>query len=57
MKTADSSEVSAKAKQRGIPQGGTLGSGNYFLEIQVVREIYDPEELLHSALLPSRSAA
>ena len=43
MKGADSSEVSAKAKQRGIPQGGTLGSGNHFLEIQVVREIYDPE--------------
>jgi len=43
MKAADSSEVSAKAKQRGIPQGGTLGSGNHFLEIQIVREIYDPE--------------
>jgi tRNA-splicing ligase RtcB len=42
MKTADSSAVSAKAKQRGIPQGGTLGSGNHFLEIQVVREIFDP---------------
>jgi tRNA-splicing ligase RtcB len=41
MKTADSSAVSAKAKQRGIPQGGTLGSGNHFLEIQVVREIFD----------------
>ena len=43
MKQADSSQVSAKAKQRGIPQGGTLGSGNHFLELQVVREIYDPE--------------
>jgi len=42
MKTADSRSVSAKAKQRGIPQGGTLGSGNHFLEIQVVREIFDP---------------
>jgi tRNA-splicing ligase RtcB len=42
MKQADSSHVSAKAKQRGIPQGGTLGSGNHFLELQVVREIYDP---------------
>lgn len=41
MKEADSSAVSAKAKQRGIPQGGTLGSGNHFLEIQVVSEIYD----------------
>ena len=43
MKTADSRSVSAKAKQRGIPQGGTLGSGNHFLEIQEVREIFDPE--------------
>jgi tRNA-splicing ligase RtcB len=41
MREADSSAVSAKAKQRGIPQGGTLGSGNHFLEIQVVSEIYD----------------
>jgi tRNA-splicing ligase RtcB len=43
MKQADSSAVSAKAKQRGVPQGGTLGSGNHFLELQVVREIYDAE--------------
>ncbi len=43
MKQADSTQVSAKAKQRGVPQGGTLGSGNHFLEMQVVREIYDPE--------------
>jgi tRNA-splicing ligase RtcB (3'-phosphate/5'-hydroxy nucleic acid ligase) len=42
MKEADSSAVSVKAKQRGIPQGGTLGSGNHFLEIQVVSEIFDP---------------
>jgi tRNA-splicing ligase RtcB (3'-phosphate/5'-hydroxy nucleic acid ligase) len=43
MKQAESHAVSPKAKQRGIPQGGTLGSGNHFLELQVVREIYDPE--------------
>jgi tRNA-splicing ligase RtcB (3'-phosphate/5'-hydroxy nucleic acid ligase) len=42
MKGADTKAVSAKARQRGIPQGGTLGSGNHFLEIQVVREIFDP---------------
>jgi tRNA-splicing ligase RtcB len=41
MESADSRALSAKAKQRGIPQGGTLGSGNHFLEIQVVREIFD----------------
>jgi len=42
MKLADSRVVSAKAKQRGVPQGGTLGSGNHFLEMQVVSEIFDP---------------
>jgi tRNA-splicing ligase RtcB len=41
MKAADPGAVSMKAKKRGIPQSGTLGSGNHFLEIQVVREIYD----------------
>jgi tRNA-splicing ligase RtcB len=38
---ADPDEVSAKAKTRGTPQSGTLGSGNHFLEVQVVHEIYD----------------
>jgi tRNA-splicing ligase RtcB len=42
MKEADPRTLSTKAKQRGIPQGGTLGSGNHFLEVQVVREIFDP---------------
>ncbi len=32
---ADSSKVSDKAKQRGINQLGTLGSGNHYLEVQV----------------------
>ena len=38
---ADPDKVSVKAKNRGAPQSGTLGSGNHFLEIQVVDEIYD----------------
>jgi tRNA-splicing ligase RtcB (3'-phosphate/5'-hydroxy nucleic acid ligase) len=42
MAQADAGAVSAKAKQRGMPQGGTLGAGNHFLEIQAVKEIYDP---------------
>ncbi|MCU0629382.1 MAG: RtcB family protein [Methanoregulaceae archaeon] len=41
MKMAETKAVSQKARQRGIPQGGTLGSGNHFLELQVVREVYD----------------
>jgi tRNA-splicing ligase RtcB len=38
---ADSSEVSEKAKQRGLSQVGSLGAGNHFLEIQKVEEIFD----------------
>jgi len=41
LKGADPDQVSQKAKTRGVPQLGTLGSGNHFLEIEVVREIYD----------------
>ncbi len=41
LKGANPNKVSARAKQRGVPQSGTLGSGNHFLEVQVVREIYD----------------
>jgi len=41
MKGANPDKVSARAKKRGAPQSGTLGSGNHFLEVQVVREIYD----------------
>ncbi|MDD2439241.1 MAG: RtcB family protein [Methanosarcinaceae archaeon] len=37
------SEVSAKARKRGKPQFGTLGSGNHFLEVQCVDELYEPE--------------
>lgn len=34
-------QVSARAKNRGLPQMGTLGAGNHYAEIQVVEEIYD----------------
>lgn len=40
---ADPAAVSARAKERGLPQLGTLGSGNHFLEIQYVEEIHDPD--------------
>jgi len=42
MKGADPAQVSAKAKQRGAPQLGTLGAGNHFLEVEVVEEVYEP---------------
>lgn len=43
MEGADPSKVSSTAKKRGMPQLGSLGSGNHFLEVQVVDQIYDPE--------------
>ncbi len=41
---ADPGQVSARAVSRGLDQLGTLGSGNHYLEIQVVRPdgIHDP---------------
>ncbi len=41
MDGADPSRVSKRARERGLRQLGTLGSGNHFLEIQYVDEIYD----------------
>jgi tRNA-splicing ligase RtcB len=43
MEGADPEQVSAKAKQRGAPQLGTLGAGNHFIEVGVVDEVYEPE--------------
>lgn len=40
---ADPREVSDRAKERGRPQLGTIGSGNHFLEIQYVESIVEPE--------------
>jgi tRNA-splicing ligase RtcB len=40
---ADASTISDRAKNRGRDQIGTLGSGNHFLEIQRVEEIFDEE--------------
>lgn len=43
MDDADAEKVSDKAKKRGIPQLGSLGSGNHFLEVQRIDEIFDHE--------------
>lgn len=40
---ADPDAVSDKALERGRDQCGTLGSGNHFLEVQVVEEVFDEE--------------
>lgn len=39
LEDADPGKVSERAKERGRPQIGTLGSGNHFLEIQYVERI------------------
>ncbi len=39
---ADPAKVGDRARERGLNQLGTLGSGNHFLEIQRVEEIFDP---------------
>lgn len=38
---ADPESVSDTARRRGAPQLGSLGSGNHFLEIQQVQQIFD----------------
>ncbi|MFA3782459.1 RtcB family protein [Melioribacteraceae bacterium 4301-Me] len=44
LKDADPSNVSEKAIERGLDQAGTLGSGNHFLEVDIVEEIFDREK-------------
>jgi tRNA-splicing ligase RtcB len=41
MAGADPAAVSERAILRGRPQLGTLGSGNHFLEVDLVEEVYD----------------
>jgi len=43
MEGADPKHVSERAKSRGMPQLGSLGAGNHFLEVQVVDEIFNKE--------------
>ncbi|MBU1878915.1 MAG: RtcB family protein, partial [Chloroflexi bacterium] len=43
MNDADAGAVSPRAKKRGQGQLGTLGSGNHFIEVEVVDQIFDVE--------------
>ncbi len=43
MEGADPGNVSEKAKKRQFKQVGTLGSGNHYLEVQFVDQIFDQE--------------
>lgn len=56
MEGADSSKISKKAIQRGLNQVGTLGSGNHYLEIQVVKEenIFDHELAKKFGIFPNQ---
>jgi tRNA-splicing ligase RtcB len=51
---ADPDCVSARAIERGGPQLGTLGSGNHFVEIGYVEEIYDRKIADVFGLYPNR---
>lgn len=51
---ADPELVSPRAKERGKSQLGSLGSGNHFLEIQRVDEVFDPALAKAFGLEPGR---
>ena len=51
---ANPDKVSERAFERGAPQLGTLGSGNHFLEVQYVDQIYDPEAAEALGLFPGQ---
>jgi tRNA-splicing ligase RtcB len=52
---ADPEAVSVVAKKRGRDQLGTLGSGNHFLEIDEVTEIFDKETAAAFGLFPGQA--
>ncbi|HOO62613.1 MAG TPA: RtcB family protein [Synergistaceae bacterium] len=52
LKGALPSAISERAKERGKAQLGTLGSGNHFLEIQEVAEIFDSSEAAKMGIEP-----
>jgi tRNA-splicing ligase RtcB len=56
LREADPEAVSPRARTRGADQLGTLGSGNHFLELDEVAEIYDPEAAEAFGLAPGRVA-
>ena len=49
---ADPQAVSERARERGADQLGTLGSGNHFLELDVVAEVFDEPAALAFGLVP-----
>jgi tRNA-splicing ligase RtcB len=53
---ADPSAVSERARARGADQLGTLGSGNHFLEVDRIAEVYDAEVAEAFGLVPGQVA-
>jgi tRNA-splicing ligase RtcB len=51
---ADPDAVSHKAYERGRDQLGTLGSGNHFLEAQIVEQLYDEQAANALGLFPGQ---
>jgi tRNA-splicing ligase RtcB len=51
---AEPGQVSERARQRGSNQAGTLGSGNHFVEVEYVDEIYDAEVAAVLGLRPGQ---
>jgi tRNA-splicing ligase RtcB len=54
MKQAKSSVISDKALGRGLPQLGSLGSGNHFLDVHVVDELIDEKKAEKFGLFQSQ---
>jgi tRNA-splicing ligase RtcB (3'-phosphate/5'-hydroxy nucleic acid ligase) len=52
--SADPDAVSARARQRGADQVGTLGGGNHFLEVDRVAEVYAPDAAEAFGLFPGQ---
>ncbi|MDH3244972.1 MAG: RtcB family protein [Saprospiraceae bacterium] len=54
LKPADHTKVSNQAKKRGHDQLGTIGSGNHFVEVDRIDEIYDEEAARAFGLFPDQ---
>jgi tRNA-splicing ligase RtcB len=51
---ADPSNISEMARKRGLPQFGTLGAGNHFLEVQRVEKIIDEKTAKAFGIFPDQ---
>ncbi|TMK98278.1 MAG: RtcB family protein [Actinobacteria bacterium] len=54
---ADPSAVSQRARERGRDQLGTMGSGNHFVELQRVEDIFDSRAAAGFGLVPEQVTA